>query len=145
MKENKKVEVTAIKASQKQKHILYGKIGDKEVLIDQEREREVLLVKFYEKAKNNANKCYMLSFNKPDGRSFTLDNVIAELFKQRILSDVLQPLDNTILFLSTENLVPIQKKLHQLFPSFKFVLVRINQGAYPKSSVKYVNKLIQLG
>ena len=142
MKKEAKLEIAAIKTCHQ--HVAQGKVGDQEVIIAQEKEREVLLVKFYEKAKNKANKCYMLSFNKPDGRCFKLDNVIARLLKERILSDVLQPLDNTILFLSTENLVPIQKKIHELFPSFEFVLVRINQGAYPKSSVKYVNTLVPL-
>lgn len=140
MKKPAKVAVTAIKTCHKQ--VVQGKIGEKEILIAQEREREVLLVNFYEKAKNSAHKCFMLSFNKPDGRCYSLNDIIATLLKQKMLSDVLQPLDNTILFLSSENLVPIQKKLRELFPTFEFVLVRINQGAYPKSSVKYVNKLI---
>ena len=99
--------------------------------------KEISIKMIYQLAKETNSKCYMLSFNKPDGRKYGVDNIIAELLKNGYFCDgqIVHALKNSFLFLSSYNLPSIQKFIHNSFSDLKFILVRLNRSSFP--ALKY--------
>lgn len=99
--------------------------------------KETQVTAIVQEAIKTKSKCYMLSFNKPDKRKCDIDNIIADLLKNGYLYEgkLNLVLKQSMLFLSSYNLNPIQKFLHREFPDLKFVLVRLNRRSFP--SLKY--------
>ena len=99
--------------------------------------KETQVTAIFQEAIKTRSKCYMLSFNKPDKRKYDIDNIIADLLKNGYLYEgkLNLVLKQSMLFLSSYNLNPIQKFLHKEFPDLKFVLVRLNRRSFP--SLKY--------
>ena len=94
--------------------------------------KETLVLAFMKEAKNTNKKCFMLSYNKPDNRSFSINDVLAELLKNSFVYSAQAVLTNSILFISDKNVVPIQNFIHEHFKELKFVLVRVNRKDYPR-------------
>lgn len=97
--------------------------------------KELSIKTFIKLTIESKGKCYMLSFNPTDGRSCRINDIIAELIKNGYMTDMLPTLKYSILFLSSYNLSPINKFIHNNFPNLKFVLVRLNRKSFP--ALKY--------
>lgn len=95
-------------------------------------ERKKLSIKTFIKfAIESKGKCYMLSFDTPDARICRINDIIAELVKNGYMTKMEPTLKNSILFLSSYNLSPLNKFINKKFPSLKFVLVRLNRNSFP--------------
>lgn len=95
-------------------------------------EKKKLSIKTFIKfAIESKGKCYMLSFDTPDARICRINDIIAELVKNGYMTKMEPTLKNSILFLSSYNLSPLNKFINKKFPSLKFVLVRLNRNSFP--------------
>lgn len=95
-------------------------------------EKKKLSIKTFIKfAIESKGKCYMLSFDTPDARICRINDIIAELVKNGYMIKMEPTLKNSILFLSSYNLSPLNKFINKKFPSLKFVLVRLNRNSFP--------------
>lgn len=85
-------------------------------------------------AQKEKRKCYLLCYNDFDKRSFSKEEIIANLVTAGFVSDsrIEQVLSHALLFLSEHNLLPVQKFIHNTFPKLNFVLVRVNRSNFPK-------------
>ena len=93
--------------------------------------KELSIKTFIKFAIESKGKCYMLSFDTPDARICRINDIIAELVKNGYMTKMEPTLKNSILFLSSYNLSPLNKFINKKFPSLKFVLVRLNRNSFP--------------
>ena len=93
--------------------------------------KELSIKTFIKFAIESKGKCYMLSFDTPDARVCKINDIIAELVKNKYMEEMEPTLKNSILFLSSYNLSPLNKFIHKNFPTLKFVLVRLNRDSFP--------------
>ena len=93
--------------------------------------KELSIKTFIKLALVSKGKCYMLSFNTPDARVCKINDIIAELVKNGYMEKMEPTLKNSILFLSSYNLSPLNKFINKNFPTLKFVLVRLNRNSFP--------------
>ncbi len=116
------------------KHVTTTKVSKKEGNLTIAQKKEISVKEIFKLAIETNSKCYMLSFNTPDKRKYSLNDIIAELLKNGYLynGNVEYVLTHSILFLSSYNLSPLQKFINSKFKDLKFVLVRLNRGTFPK-------------
>lgn len=133
------LQVSGIHQKKKQQAIVQDE--HRMLILEQEKEQELLIVQIYERAKQENGNCYMLSFDSFDNRKCNIDRVIMSMMREGLLhsAEFLQPLSNTVLFVAKENRIPLENFLHEQFPEMKFVLVRLYNKNFPKSAFKYSN------
>ena len=128
------METKKIRIKQKKQLVTTKKIKQKGKLSCVEKKVQSITT-ILQLAIETKGKCYMLSFNTPDGRTCKINDIIAELVKYGYLSAMEPVLKNSILFISAYNLCPLNKFINKTFPNLKFVLVRLNRSSYP--ALKY--------
>ena len=114
------------------KHVQQTKVSPSGKLTKSEK-TQLTIINMFKLVKTN-NACFMLSFNKPDERKYSINDVMINLIKNYMLSDIKFEfaLKNSILFLSEYSVVKLQKHIHDSFPDLQFVLVRLNRHDIPK-------------
>ncbi len=85
---------------------------------------------FWQLVRTTKSKCYMLCVNGRNKKR--LNDIVAFLLEENMLTHVFSGTDSSRLFTSSNNLIPLQKKIAHNFEGLKFILVRLNRAGLPK-------------
>lgn len=138
IQKNKAVDTVSIDATrlmQTNVHVDGNKIVKETITIEK-------LVIEMKKSITKVVKCYAFSYDIPSKQKIYAYQIVDYLLSELCYNDkIIRPAKSTLLFLSTENLIKVQKKLNKKFPTINFVLVRLNRRYFPK--IKYGDKSLQ--
>ena len=84
--------------------------------------------------KETKQKCYLLALSK--NHSKRLKQIVGQLLIDGKIksTSIAAPIDTAVIFISDENLKPLQRHIHNTNLDLKFVLVRLNQTNIPKQN-----------